>query len=799
MAELLMVKPSSGDSRATLFTTNGSGELKPLESINSGTILKKVGSSGNYYNVEYDNGKENVALGGTGYTGTIFAYPYTVMYEDSKKTIVVANINNGTACQIEDDSISSSLLISAHTTEGWKTGYVDAKYIIRDANPLLRAAIEPLDFGGSVSSKSSLVVRDGPSSSSNKVGTLLSNKSVKIIESNSGWYKLAGLPELSPTPAWANAAFIKIDGSTSVATIAKTDAVKVSSSSSASTAKTSTAKSIDELAREVINGKWGNGSTRKSKLTAAGYDYAAVQARVNEILKGSTSSSVDKTVVQQPTSTGTTQEANDDWSKYSSGKLVSSDYTANDEYYKQLAEKYAYALGSPPRYNNNIDIQYTDEIIGGGRVVNKTILSNPALLSICPGKVKMFPHQIGTKKDGIVEAMLGAASGNTSLYDKIIADSQGKFSGKLYSFEADTAEYSKYVNAMCRACAIMLGIGDEVIPDTTTKLKHFDYTYWTIRKKYNPNDAARSDSDTSLFRNFWPELVKTANRLATTAIDDTTYINFFMNGTETSVSENISNSVTDSPLSGVLNTVSSLASQVNYFTGSGFDLNSSDVTSALEAALGSSGSVLGGIASVAENFMKGGRMILPKMVEGSQYGKTISCNLKFVSPYGNKYSVFLKCLVPICHLLAMALPRQLSDNMYTYPFLVRCAQTGHFVVDLGIISSLTITRGGNDETSWTVDTLATEWDVQLEITPLVDELMITSTSNPVLMCKNEMLLDYLSNFCGFDMLAYNLDTKADMIGSFIRNWFTGIPHSIENKFSDFLYNTVNKFFNMKWG
>lgn len=44
-------------------------------------------------------------------------------------------------------------------------------------------------------------------------------------------------------------------------------------------------KSIDELAREVIAGKWGNGADRKNRLTAAGYNYSAVQARVNELLK----------------------------------------------------------------------------------------------------------------------------------------------------------------------------------------------------------------------------------------------------------------------------------------------------------------------------------------------------------------------------------------------------------------------------------------------------------------------------------------------------------------------------------
>ena len=43
-------------------------------------------------------------------------------------------------------------------------------------------------------------------------------------------------------------------------------------------------KSIEAIAKEVIQGKWGNGNERKERLTAAGYDYAAVQKKVNELL-----------------------------------------------------------------------------------------------------------------------------------------------------------------------------------------------------------------------------------------------------------------------------------------------------------------------------------------------------------------------------------------------------------------------------------------------------------------------------------------------------------------------------------
>lgn len=42
---------------------------------------------------------------------------------------------------------------------------------------------------------------------------------------------------------------------------------------------------IETIAAEVIQGDWGNGQERKERLEQAGYDYDAVQARVNELLE----------------------------------------------------------------------------------------------------------------------------------------------------------------------------------------------------------------------------------------------------------------------------------------------------------------------------------------------------------------------------------------------------------------------------------------------------------------------------------------------------------------------------------
>ena len=44
-------------------------------------------------------------------------------------------------------------------------------------------------------------------------------------------------------------------------------------------------QNIDSIAAEVIQGDWGNGEERRERLEKAGYDYDAVQARVNDLLE----------------------------------------------------------------------------------------------------------------------------------------------------------------------------------------------------------------------------------------------------------------------------------------------------------------------------------------------------------------------------------------------------------------------------------------------------------------------------------------------------------------------------------
>lgn len=72
---------------------------------------------------------------------------------------------------------------------------------------------------------------------------------------------------------------------------------------SAASTLVATKKSTDEIAREVIAGKWGSGAARKANLEAAGYDYATVQNAVNSIVSGKKPASTTSAPTSAPAPT----------------------------------------------------------------------------------------------------------------------------------------------------------------------------------------------------------------------------------------------------------------------------------------------------------------------------------------------------------------------------------------------------------------------------------------------------------------------------------------------------------------
>lgn len=456
--------------------------------------------------------------------------------------------------------------------------------------------------------------------------------------------------------------------------------------------------------------------------------------------------------------------------------------------YKTLFFRYSRAFGCPPQFNINIDIQYIDDIAPGiGRVFATTMLSHPSILSICPGTVNYLPGFSKEEKNTFYEKVLGLVSGDGPLKSKIQGDEDTNIlNGKLYEFRNNNREYMNVVNHLCRLTSILMGIGDEKIPFGYMKLKNFDYSWWTT-----PENASMPNSP-SIFG----DLLSGAKSMVNSAVGDDSYVHFFITNQGTSVSEDISTNTTSSALEDTFNNsnLNSISRNLEFLFGGPIgSISDSDLEADISAIFANNNSsFIKGFAGLTKNYFKGGRLVFPQMIDGVNYSKSISCSLKFMSLYGDKMSIFLREMVPLMHLLAFTLPKQLSQNMYTYPFIVRVFQKGWFNSDLAIISNLNIQRGGQDNSSWTVDGLPTEIDVTFDVVPLYSELMVSSTTKPFLAMQNTALVEYLGTLCGVDLKANNLQAKMEIAKAAVSNKFTDIPANLSRGVTDRLTDVIGR-------
>lgn len=444
--------------------------------------------------------------------------------------------------------------------------------------------------------------------------------------------------------------------------------------------------------------------------------------------------------------------------------------------------KYVRSMGCPPMYNKNVDLQYIDDIAPGcGRVFGQTMLSNPAILSLCPGKVTFLPGFNGTEQKTFYESLKQFADGKSvALSDWAETDITD---GKLYEFAADLTEYGNVLNVLCRAAAMFLDVGDKKMINSNRLLKDFDYTNWTFPSKY------REDNKGNLF--------SVITKTASAAVDDSNYMHYFVASGNTSASEEMSTGIEHSMIEEGLNNsqIDTLARNLNYLLGGVANADAIKQTAGddLEALMGGN-NFLSKLGRGFSNYMSGGRMVMPQMIGDISYGKSLNVQLKFASPYGDKLSILFYCVVPTLSILAMALPKQISENMYTYPFIVRCYQQGWFNSDLAVITDVRVERGGSDDTSWTIDGLATEWDVSFTIQPLYNSLMTSSTKTPFLFMNNGGILEYIGNLCGVDLKANNLARKIEIAKMLILNRFTDSPTNMARGVTEKFTNHVYKFF-----
>ena len=179
--------------------------------------------------------------------------------------------------------------------------------------------------------------------------------------------------------------------------------------------------------------------------------------------------------------------------------------------------------------------------------------------------------------------------------------------------------------------------------------------------------------------------------------DGSAFATFRVNSTG-SVSESFSNSVTESELAQKINGMSSSSRETRFSFADG-NLNDGVFGKAFGAIVGAAADVASGVAAglgiSGLAALAGSAFVdIPKHWQSSQASlPRSSYTINLVSPYGNQISQLLNIDIPLAMLLAAALPMATGKQSYTSPFILELYDQGRCQTRLGMIDSLSITRG----------------------------------------------------------------------------------------------------------
>lgn len=306
---------------------------------------------------------------------------------------------------------------------------------------------------------------------------------------------------------------------------------------------------------------------------------------------------------------------------------------------------------------------------------------------------------------------------------------------RLYTWAGDSAHYIQYVNTLCHLFITFLGIGDMDYIDghgNTRKYRNYDDS-WIVLNKDDDRSLFSVDGESREgFANSEDSELYTINSIF--GEDPAVYI--FYNA-ETRTGDMFSNSMQESMISG-LNSISDQSKQIHFLSGIGgqgatniFNLASNTVHSlagSLGDALGSGvlGSLFQNVAEGVDVIIAGNNFDVPQMWSDSSHSTDVSISFKLASPSGDLESIFLYILRPLARVLAFSLPRQYVTNSYTSPFIIQAFAKGMFNVQLGVVESLSISRGGDGTKSYTITNLPTELNVQLTIKDMYEKIALSN-------------------------------------------------------------------------
>lgn len=436
--------------------------------------------------------------------------------------------------------------------------------------------------------------------------------------------------------------------------------------------------------------------------------------------------------------------------------------------------------GLPYQFMESVDRRVFET--GVGRKYGERIFSRLPLLFLTPCEPLFMDDFTSVERKTVAQQLLG----NITDLDTLSS------SGRYYTIDFNYVEYYKYLNTMLSCLSVYLEYNGDSLYNT--KIRIGDQEEQRIGTM---NWAKELNSE---FKTFF------------TAQEN---IVFYLDGL-TSISESFSNDTTESSLASQINGFSDTAREIRYLFGSkgnvaaelvnsGADLTS-NITSQLSGALTNVfGGIVGSISNKGVNtLLNGGKIIFPEMWSNSSYDKAYTIDIKLRSPDHDNLSIFLNVLKPYCKILALVMPRQtISDdsgdpNGYSSPFLVKAYCKGMFSIDMGMITSLSVTKGA--ECCWNDDGLPTQIDISIEIRDLYKHLAMSTldTAHPVKSIKNIVnntaYMDFLANMAGLNIAQMEVGRRIAMVYYLSQNFVSNSASSVFRKFDQGVSKLIGKIY-----
>lgn len=230
-----------------------------------------------------------------------------------------------------------------------------------------------------------------------------------------------------------------------------------------------------------------------------------------------------------------------------------------------------------------------------------------------------------------------------------------------------------------------------------------------------------------------------------------------------SVSSSFSNSYGESDLSNKLNSTSSQIREARFSFADGNLLEGagkvvqSVLGAAKDVALGALDGLTFGFSNILRGLAGNGYLDIPKHWMSSQAQlPRMTYNMSLISPYGNTISRLQNIYVPLCMILAGALPRATGRSSYGPPFICQVFDTGRFQSKLAAIESVSITVGTSN-LPFNLSGKPLAIDVSFTVIDLSSILYMPVSAGGMLsnvniaMDEDNTLVDYLAVLAGQDI------------------------------------------------